>query len=275
MRALRNFPRLPLSASLCVSAIVSDFKRIYAGIEMDTEEELFALIGLPSEAQPLPPIVDPDNPASVTRLIASDAFMNAVQRVPLDFWQRDEEDLAQDFGGASGATETDWALKVALWNSIRRAATGGGSVAPQDVYGGICTYHHWLTRVLANPKRVAWLLSPIQDYQAALEPVLSILAKRAFEIASAPIMDKSGRINVALAKVQMQLRRELEDRKFGAPVQKSLHAHANLGQSGGETPSQGNTQAELARMEEINRRLKELDAEERDALHLPPAEKVT
>jgi hypothetical protein len=217
------------------------------------------------------PALDPENPASIVALVESEAFHDAVMRVTSEDWELEEHELAEQFH----PTKTDWALKVQFWCAIRKAATGGPRVQPQDIYGGICAYHHWVNRFLKNRHRVAWILSPLHDYLEALESTLYVLQQRTFEVASASVVDpETKRVDLHLAKLQQRIRKELEDRKYGTPLNRHAHAHGKPGalpDAGGGGSGADASHAEIQRkMAALDAKIMELQAREAKALHLSP-----
>lgn len=228
--------------------------------------------------EPLPPALSSENRNGFVRLVDSDAFARAVERVPADYWERPDDELHV----MAEPSRTDYALKCALWNEVRRATSNPleeKRIAPREVFGGICSEALFYNHVLGNPAKVAWLLSPIREYEKMVTPLLYCWIERQWEILNLPLLDKKGRVMSSVGKLIAQVGKQIEDRALGMPVDRKAHLHAGLG--AGNTPAalgapdSGDTGSQLKRMAQIEQRLKELESEERDALHLPPAEKAT
>src|SRR5690606_34169820 len=113
-------------------------------------------------------------------------------------------------------TPTLWALRVNLWAKIRQWDAAGREkpVTPGEVFAGICTATYW-NRIIKNPDIVAWLVSPMQDYQAALGPLLHCGLDRYREILSASLLNDDGKLDVARAKLVVQVLSRIEDRVMG------------------------------------------------------------
>ncbi len=238
----------------------------------------FTVDALNPSTEPTPPALVSENRNGFVRLVDSEAFVRAVEGVPADYWERPDSELQV----MAEPSRTDYALKCALWNEIRRATndpTSEKRIAPREVFGGICSEALFYGHVLANPAKVAWLLSPIREYEKMITPLLYCWIERQWEILNLPLIDKKGRVMANVGKLIAQVGKQIEDRALGMPVDRKAHLHAGLG--AGNTPAmlgapdtQG-TGDQLKRMAQIEQRLKELEAEERDAQHLPPAEKIT
>lgn len=238
----------------------------------------FSTNALNPSTEPLPPALSSENRNGFLRLIDSEAFARAVDRVPADYWERPDAELQV----MAEPSRTDYALKCALWNEVRRATSNPlekKRIAPREFFGGICSEALFYNHVLANPAKVAWLLSPIREYEKMITPLLYCWIERQWEILNLPLLDKKGRVMSSVGKLIAQVGKQIEDRALGMPVDRKAHLHAGLG--AGNTPSAlgapelGDTKAQLARMVEIDQRLKKLESEEREAMHLPPVEKVT
>jgi hypothetical protein len=238
----------------------------------------FSTNALNPSTEPLPPALASENRNGFVRLVESEAFARAVDRVPADYWERPDAELQV----MAEPSRVDYALKCALWNEVRRASadpTSEKRIAAREIFGGICSEGFFYGHVLANPAKVAWLLSPIREYEKMIYPLLYCWIERQWEILNLPLTDKKGRVMASVGKLIVQVGKQIEDRALGMPVDRKAHLHAGLG--AGNTPAalgapeSEDTAALTKRMAQIDQRLKELESEERDALHLPPAEKVT
>jgi hypothetical protein len=211
---------------------------------------------------------DRANPKSLVALIEGEAFEKALEKVPDEYWTLSEEELRE----LAKPSRTDYALKLAFWNEIRLASEYITTIKPQRIYGGICSYANWHQNMLSVPEKLAWLLCPLRDFQQSLEPLLVCMVERYWEIIKLPFYDKKGNVMTGNVKAVLQVSKQVEDRLLGGAVQRSVsQTHSvqvrtdmdsNIGIRPGET--------ETAYIARIEQRLKELDQEEREAMHLPP-----
>ncbi len=159
-------------------------------------------------------------------------------------------------------------MKCALWNELRRASIGIGTdskVAPKQIYGGICSEQHWYYRILSVPEKLAWILSPIKQYEEMLEPLLYKWRERQAEILSLPLVDQKGKVMPSVGKLIAQIGMKIEDRVLGTPVQRQAHLHADVSSPKGNKPEES-TQDEMAR---LNAEIEALKERERTLQHLP------
>jgi len=126
--------------------------------------------------------------------------------------------------------------------------------------------------MLSVPEKLAWLLCPLRDFQKSLEPLLYCMVERYWEIMQLPFYDKKGNVISANVKAVLQVSKQVEDRVLGSAVQRSVsqtqsvQVRANVDSDIGIRPGESQT----AYMARLDKRLKELDEEEREAMHLPP-----
>lgn len=61
-------------------------------------------------------------------------------------------------------TEVDYFMKKNLWKQAELAQKGAiSTITAASVFKGVCTETNFLTRVIKNQARIAWLLSPPQE----------------------------------------------------------------------------------------------------------------
>jgi hypothetical protein len=111
---------------------------------------------------------------------------------------------------------------------------GEKRILPQNVFGGICSEQYFYGRFLKNPKKVAWLVRPVQAYQKHMEAILVRGTQRLEELVDMDIMGKDGRIDVKRAELLLKVVQEVGNRVKGLAIQKihqrsdSLRLTANL-----------------------------------------------
>jgi hypothetical protein len=208
--------------------------------------------------------LDENNPFGLVAAIKSDALKAAMKKVPESYWGLEEAVLREQ----AKPTRTDYALRMALWNELRIAHARGEPVKASRIYEGICSYQHWWSNVLNVPEKLAWLLCPLQDYTRSLEPLLVRIAERYQEILDMDVRDSKGRINPALLKIQVETMKAIEGRLLGAAVQRTESKNLSVQLRAGGASVEG-FQLENATMEELEQRIRQLEALEKRALHLP------
>ena len=199
--------------------------------------------------QTLPALLSEENPFSLVNLVDGEALRNAVKRVPERLWELSEENLREH----ARPTQTDYALRTALWNEFRVASRSGAKIKPARLYAGICSYTHWWANILRSPEKLAWILQPIQDYEKSLEPLLPRLTERYHELLNLNIYDKKGTPIPALVRCLLEAMKMIEYRVKGTAVQKVETKNLNLN-------IQDGTPLERLTLEEIDAQIAELEA---------------
>ena len=217
----------------------------------------------------LPSLLDEKNPHGILKLIESDAIQRAIKNVPEKLWKMTDRELASEFA----PNGTDWAIRVALWNEIRRATqdpTQQKKIAAKEIYGGICSDTNFRWHILNNPVRVAWLFAPIRVYETMLEPLLYCGLQKYEEILNFPLYDKKGRPLPAVGKLIAQVIVQIENRTKGLPVDRKAHLHANVPASAQPgAPDTKDSRKIQEEMDRLNAEIEDLKRKERVALHLP------
>jgi len=155
----------------------------------------------------------PTDPFKIASLIKGTAFQNAVKRVPLDLWGLSESELKSFIQ----ITNVDYALKYALWHEVRHALLFGSKISPLKVYVGICSYTHFYS-VIGNPHKLAWMLSPIMQFQELSRLLAEPLLDRARSILELPIVDESGKVNGPVINFILELTVKLQDALASCPT---------------------------------------------------------
>ena len=97
------------------------------------------------------------------------------------------------------------------------------------------------------------------------------MVERYWEIMQLPFYDKKGSVISANVKAVLQVSKQVEDRVLGSAVQRSVsqtqsvQIRANVANDIGIRPGE----SEAAHMARLDKRLKELEEEERTLMHLP------
>ncbi len=194
--------------------------------------------------------------------VQSAVWLREVSKLESEQFTRSEDDLAK----VIQPTRIDWALRLACWQAIRKYAATGTATTLADVTAGICHYDY-MNKKLRNADWTTWVCLPVRDYQSALEPLLLGAGAIYEQVLKAPITDEEGRLNVSAAKVVLATLARLEDRVYGGVVQRAVTVNKNA--DAGAPAGAGQGTDHRSRIEELDRRLAELDQREREAQHLP------
>jgi hypothetical protein len=217
---------------------------------------------------------DRTNERAVLNLVpgqVQQAFINASQREP-EIFGIDERDLFKRLR-STGRTPspTDNRLRMAFWYEYDQAQLTLKPMEMKRVYAGVCSDAYFYQRYLGVPHRVAWMLTPVTDYVTKTKEALDFGLDRIREILEREPVNHKGQFDSRLAELQVKITWMLEQRVKGAVVQRAevktmgLNIHTTDKQVG---------QAMIENsMESMEKRLKELEREERKAMSLPPGDK--
>lgn len=197
--------------------------------------------------------------------------------------ERDLKKVLQDRGARP--TKVDQVVRMKFWMEYDRAfveASGNGSrpkMSPSRVFGRVCSKEVFYTRYLHTPEKVAWMLCPPVDYEAAVDAVLSVSIGNMFRILEVDAVEydkETGNpvgVNEKLAKLQVMIHEKLSAGKYGLPMQRRLNVNATLGNpgSGPDPAERSKLERDLERAvasgstEEIDRHIKLLSARQKEA----------
>lgn len=175
---------------------------------------------LPSDIQqgyvPKPIVVFDESEAFSVVNMVTDKVAEAIKAVPEEWHAMSERELRAKVT----ITHTDNALRVSFWREYERAVgEGKNHIASRWIFSGICTEQYFY-KFLKNPKKVAWLVRPIQSYQKHMEVILNRGVERLEEMVEMDIRDKDGGISVRKAELLLKVVTEVGNRVKGLAVQK-------------------------------------------------------
>jgi hypothetical protein len=87
--------------------------------------------------------------------IASRTFKSRIATLPDDLLNMKECDLRREIR----PTNLDQVLRYKFWHLISRGET---EIKDTAIYGDLCSYANWYSRVLGNAKVLAWFLFPVE-----------------------------------------------------------------------------------------------------------------
>jgi len=179
---------------------------------------------------------DPADPNSLLNLM-SDRMRTARDVIPKGLWDRGEAELSALFKPAV----EEILLRQRFWEAVERCyarrkvveeSTDGRALTEKsrskdplrisdwEVYHGICNERRYY-KVLEHPSKLAWLLCPPTTFRSRVEAFLSMGYSRIAEILAAPIV-VNGVLHVKAATLIAKIVNDLENRYFGAAVQRKL-----------------------------------------------------
>jgi hypothetical protein len=188
-------------------------------------------------------------------------IQDAMQKRP-DLFVQDEKALYKNLKHQKRTpTAVDNRLRLAFWQEYQRATTQNEGMKTQNLYMGVCSAEYYHTHYLNNPNKVAWLMCVPSSYEVAMKEALHFAIDQMRDILDLPLEDKkTGKINFSLAALKFRIAEKLHTIVKGSVVQKNVNV--NIGQDMA-TDRQIQEAIMSNNMEEIQKRIKELDARDR------------
>lgn len=218
-------------------------------------------------AEERPTAVYEDEPLSLLSLLEG-KLRDAVLRVSPEMQRWDEKELATH-GGVS-YTRTDHALRASFWREYDKAcALGRERITVKSIIAGICSETYFYERFLNEPARVAWMVLPHSVYAKEMEAILHRGTQRLWELMEMPIRDKDGRVDPRRAEALLKVIQEVQNRVRGMAVQRVEKKEVSLQMKAPSTKA-----IPVESMEDLQRRLTELEGARPATLTLPSSEPV-
>ena len=209
-------------------------------------------------------IWDINNPASVINLLPPSVralLTNAKEKVP-HLLDMDERVLWKELRSQDKSPSvSDSRLRMKFWNEYERAAALGERMNLPNIYLGVCSPDYFQNRYILMPEKVAWMLCPPASYVVKMEEALAYGVEQLRDILELPLVDAKGRPDMKLAELKAKIVAMLDIRVKGAIVQKVENKTTSLNIN--TTDKQVAKAMLFNSMEDIERRMKELDKKDR------------
>lgn len=190
------------------------------------------------------------DPFSLMQFVG-DALTDAINRVPDELLQLSEKMVKK----IAKPTACDYALRVNFWREFERVmSNGAGKMVTARVFGGACTDGYFYASFLKNPKKVAWLIRPMQTYKRDCEAILHFGTERLKEAMTIPFKVK-GKWQPKNVEIFAKLLKQVEDRVHGMAVQRTQNSSKSLKVVVNQRATIAESEAELLA------RLRQLEAE--------------
>lgn len=154
-------------------------------------------------------------------------------------------------------TPTDHALRVSFWREFEKVMwRGTGNVQAKDVVGGICTEQYFYQKFMKDPRKVAWLVRPMQTYEKEMDAILHRCTERLWELVNIKIYNGKGKLDARAADVLLKAVTQVENRVKGMAVQRSEQRSLNVNVQTRSKAVEG-----IETMSGLDNRIKQLEAE--------------
>lgn len=173
-------------------------------------------------------IYDMENPNSILQMVKhSTPLSRAVIKADQVLMLMDEGALRTKLAPSA----IDNRLRLAFWMEVDKClnSQGGHRFSEQMVYAGIVTKDVWDKKYLTNAKKMAWILTPVGNYESSMMEALETGVSQLRKILSAPLFDDAGKLDTKAAKLVVDVFKILDDRVRGTVVQKHKIIHEHHG----------------------------------------------
>lgn len=157
--------------------------------------------------------------------------------LPLALQEMSEDELRKEYD----YTMLENRVRINLWKEIADNFNTGKPLVMSRVFEGVCSRNNFY-KITNTPHKLAFLMSPVQDYNEKAETLLEIASSRYIDILKMDIMttkrtpigiDDEGKIKYGIktdvdpfkAKLLLDTIANLENRVKGSSVQKSITVH--------------------------------------------------
>lgn len=210
--------------------------------------------------------LDLSNPRSVVNLVperVSRAIQDAASTNP-EIFNIDEKDLYKLLKDSNHQpSPTDNRLRLKFWMEYERVQERSEKqMNISNVTAGVCSRELFYDRYLANPHKVAWLLTPPTGYAVKAEEALEFGIEQLRDILDLPHV-VGGRVDTKLGELKAKIVAMLDIRVKGAIVQRSMNLNVN---TSNEQVAKAATAATSA---DLMRQLKELEKQNQRAKNVP------
>lgn len=191
--------------------------------------------------------------------IYTDAIRNAIEAIPQELIVKSEEELRK----LVKPSYQNYQFKNYFWDEMARATNTGTRMVARRIYEKMFCRQHFYDRVLKNKELMAWVITPIVEYENKAKAALDKISERYEELINMEITtvkrikgeDGEYRIieetDPKKALVLLQTIKNLEERVKGSSIQRQVSVSTN-------TPETGRGEELALDMKAIENKLEEL-----------------
>lgn len=180
-------------------------------------------------------IIDKDDPRSVFHLLP-EVMQRYVETIAPEVWERSFAELTRDAKPDVDLKQ----LRIAFWMDYERCKRNGADIVLAQLCTGIMSIGRFKKHVLGDPFKLAYLLTPPEDYRVKLEEMLQVALEEERKILTLPnvkkkiTFDKEGNEHISettdasIAAVKHKIRESLQNRLYGLPVARIHQVNRNI-----------------------------------------------
>ena len=191
-----------------------------------------------------------------TDTIFTDALLQRIQEIPKEYTEKSELELRK----MVNPTVQLYEIKRSFWKEMDKVDATGNRFVATNVYTDLMSKASFYD-FIKNPKKLAWVLSPMVKYELKTKAILDKLTDRYEELVNMEITttkrkknsdgewEEYEEVDPRKALVLLQVIKNVEDRVKGLAIQKQITIKA----------TEPNTGSASLDMNTVNEKLKELE----------------
>lgn len=193
-------------------------------------------------------------------------FLEAARARP-EMFGLDERDLFKALRSDNMVpSPTDNRIRLQFWFEYDRAQHELRNMQPAAIYAGVCSKQYFYGTFLDRAEKVAWMMTPPVDYVTKINEALDFGLDRMRDILETDPKDIPEKSRIKFMELQAKIVAMLDQRAKGGFVQKVEQKNMNLHVA--TTDKQVAAAMTTSTMDELDKKIKELERRERRALNL-------
>lgn len=167
-------------------------------------------------------IIESDEPGISHFLLTGrlpEKIVNSIKNIPESYLNCDASEL--------GAGQIDKLLRLSFWAELENCEKHNRKFKTELIYKGICE-HPTFYGILKNPKRLAFIIRPVDNYDIESKSIFIDGLKRYREIIDAPLYDTKGNFLPRTASEIIKVVESLDQRLHGSPLQRIQRQSLNV-----------------------------------------------
>lgn len=190
--------------------------------------------------------------------VCSDKLLARIKEIPQNILEQGERHLRE----TAKPTKIDMMIRVNLWKEYERAIKSGTKMNTTKVYAGVCDSANFYNRIIKNPRKLAWIITPIPSYASTINYLFMKSLERLEEIISLPLKDSRNKLQAPIVNKVYDAAVDIINRVAGTPVQRT----ANYSQVTNNTPNSPKTIKDIdAEIKQLEQKLDERKNGNRDS----------
>jgi len=130
--------------------------------------------------------MDESETKALDKSFFTDALYRSIQSIPDGYRDMSEEEARK----LAKPNMLLYELKQSWWTEYIHAQETGNKMRVYKIYTGVCHKDHFYNRVIKDPKRMAWLIQPLETYEVKVSAMLQKALERVPEMLGMELTSK-------------------------------------------------------------------------------------